>query len=101
MKPDRPGSAKSTHTRITVDSEFSSNGINSSKFSETYSNGVKANNQKNNDFHQYVKEKNKDPRFKKFIETKMPEIPQKMDASLELSKLTSKPFEKKNSKVEK
>ena len=44
MKPDRPGSAKSTHTRITVDSEFSSNGINSSKFSETYSNGVKANN---------------------------------------------------------
>lgn len=51
MKPNRPGSAKSTHTRVTVDSDFSSNALNVSKFSETYSNGVNANNEKKKDFH--------------------------------------------------
>lgn len=44
MKPNRPGSAKSTHTRVTVDSDLGSNALNASKFSETYSNGVRMNN---------------------------------------------------------
>jgi hypothetical protein len=54
MKPNRPDSAKSAKTRITIDSEYSSNNLNQSKFSETYSNGVRNNNDKNNDFHKYV-----------------------------------------------
>lgn len=75
MKPNRPDSAKSAKTRITIDSEYSSNNLTQSKFSETYSNGVKSNNDKNNDFHKYVAEKNKDPKFKKFQDTNLSEIP--------------------------
>lgn len=67
MKPNRPDSAKSAKTRITIDSEISSNNLNASKFSETFSNGVNPNHDKNNDFHKYVAEKNKDPKFKKFL----------------------------------
>lgn len=48
MKPQRPDSAKSAKTRITVDSEVSSNNITQSRFSETYSNGVKLNSNRNN-----------------------------------------------------
>lgn len=54
MKPKRPDSAKSAKTRITVDSEVSSNNITQSRMSETYSNGVKLNGNKNGDFEKYV-----------------------------------------------
>lgn len=33
MKPQRPDSAKSVKTRITIDSEISTNNLNTSKFS--------------------------------------------------------------------
>lgn len=81
MKPKRPDSAKSAKTRITVDSEVSSNHITQSRLSETHSNGVKANGSRNNDFEKYVAEKNKDPKFKKFLEPTMPEIPEQLKPS--------------------
>lgn len=49
MKPQRPDSAKSGRTRVTVDSE-----LTKSKFSQTYSSGVTTIGDKNNDFHRYV-----------------------------------------------
>ena len=68
MRP-RPGSAKSAQTQVTVDSDFNSKTLNASKFSDTYSSGVKKN---KDDFSQYVEQKNKDPKFKKYLQPNMP-----------------------------
>lgn len=92
MKPNRPDSAKSAKTRITIDSEATSNNITQSRFSETYSNGVKLGANKNGEFEKYVAQKDKDPKFKRFLETNLPQIPEKLKPSAELTKLTSKPF---------
>lgn len=54
MKPNRPDSAKSAKTRITIDSEATTNNITQSRFSETYSNGVKLGANKNGEFEKYV-----------------------------------------------
>lgn len=67
MKNNRPDSAKSVKTRITLDSDVTSNNITQSRFSETYSNGVKLGSNKNAEFEKYVTEKDKDPKFKKLL----------------------------------
>lgn len=72
MRPERPGSAKSAVTKITLDSEQISKDLNNSKFSETFSSGVRNN---RDDFAKYVEQKNKDPKYKKYLEPNLPEIP--------------------------
>lgn len=102
MKPARPDSAKSAKTRITIDSDVTSNNITQSRFSETYSNGVKPGPKKqSSDFEKYVAEKDKDPKFRRLLDQQLPQIPEQVKPASEISKHASKPFEKKISKNDK
>ena len=94
MRPQRPGSAKTQFTRLTQDSDNSKSDLNSSKFSETFSSGVNSFHEKPDEFRQYVKEKDKDPKFR-HLKSKLDVIQQKAEGN----KPSYKPFEKKKEKT--